>query len=94
MATVSPVSGRSLVLMGFAIVIPVGADAEVARADVVSHGVDDPVFAGVATTAGKARVVTTSVRADTTVAGMMFVRGMCGVVVAGTGVSARASVSD
>ena len=94
MAAISPVSGRSLVLVGIAVVIPLGVDVEVARASVVSPIVAEFVSAGAATTAGKACAVTNLVRAGPTVAGMMFVRGMSRVAIAGVDVSSRASVSD
>jgi hypothetical protein len=90
MVTVSIVYGRSLVLVGFAVVILVGADAVVAPAGVVTHGVSVPVSASVVAAAGKARAIPPSVRAGTTVAGMISVRGMRRVVVAGVG----ASMSD
>ena len=94
MATVSPVSGRSLVIVGIVVVIPVGTDAAIARAGVVSLLVAELLSAGAATTVGKACAVTNSVRGVTTVAGTMFVRGTSRVVTASVDVSTRASVSD
>jgi hypothetical protein len=90
MVIVSTVSSRSLVLVGFTVVILVGADAVVAPTGVVTHGVSGHVSASVASAIGKARAIPPSIRAGTTVAGMVSVRGMRRVLVAGV----DASVSD
>jgi hypothetical protein len=90
MVTVSTVSNRSNVLVGFAVVILVGADAVVAPAGIDTHGVSGFVSTSVATATRKARTIPPFVRTDTTVAGMMSVRDMRRVVVAGV----DASVSD
>ena len=86
----STVSGRSLVLVGFAVFILVSADAEVAPAGFFTLEVGGYVSASVAVAARKARAILPSVRGGMTVAGMMPVRGMRRVVVAGV----DASVSD